>query len=65
MSRVPDDAGFAYQQVRELRKALIEAQKLSLEVAFMELCGEAITLGLAPSKAPPGTGSVGFRCARW
>lgn len=56
---MPDDA-----LQRELRKALIEAQKLSLEVAFMELCGEAITLGLAPSKAP-GTGSVGFRCARW
>eukprot|EP00438_Fugacium_kawagutii_P008419 Skav234465 [mRNA] locus=scaffold1647:248076:251200:+ [translate_table: standard] len=32
-------------------KALIEAQKHSLEVAFMELCGEAITFGLAPSKA--------------
>lgn len=28
-----------------------KAQQLALEVNFMKLCGEAVALGLAPSKA--------------
>ena len=31
--------------------ALGKAQQLALEVNFMKLCGEAVALGLTPSKA--------------
>jgi len=33
------------------RIALGKAQQLALEVNFMKLCGEAVALGLTPSKA--------------